>query len=80
MRPILGDGCRKAKILRKTQVIIKLKGKCEPTTVQRILLKSDNSSLGVSIVRSKRQPYKTFTKEFKLEAVRLMSQSDKLSS
>ena len=29
---------------------------------------------------SKRQPYKIFTKEFKLEAVRLMSESDKPSS
>ena len=28
----------------------------------------------------KRQPYKTFTKEFKLEAVRLMNESDKPSS
>ncbi|MFT6413432.1 MAG: transposase-like protein [Glaciecola sp.] len=28
-------------------------------------------------MRSKRQLYKTFTKEFKLKAVRLMSQSDK---
>ena len=29
---------------------------------------------------SKRQPYKIFTKEFKLEVVRLMSESDKPSS
>ena len=29
---------------------------------------------------NKRQPYKTFTKEFKLEAVRLMNESDKPSS
>ena len=25
----------------------------------------------------KRQPYKTYTKEFKLEAIRLMNESDK---
>lgn len=29
---------------------------------------------------NKRQPYKIFTKEFKLEAVRLMNESDKPSS
>ena len=29
---------------------------------------------------SKRKPYKTFTREFKLEAVRLMSESDRPSS
>ena len=28
----------------------------------------------------KRKPYKTFTKEFKLEAVRLMDESDRPSS
>ena len=28
----------------------------------------------------KRKPYKTYTKEFKLEAVRLMSESDRPSS
>jgi transposase len=29
---------------------------------------------------SKRQPHKVYTKEFKLEAVRLMTQSDKPTS
>lgn len=29
---------------------------------------------------SKRMPYKTYTKEFKLEAIRLMNQSDKPSA
>ena len=29
---------------------------------------------------NKRAPYKTYTKEFKLEAVRLMEQSDKPAS
>ena len=41
---------------------------------------SDNSCLGVFIITSKRQPYKIFTKAFKLETVRLMSELDKLSS
>ena len=29
---------------------------------------------------SKRQPYKTYTKEFKMEAIRLMAQSDRPSA
>ena len=29
---------------------------------------------------SKRKPYKTFTREFKLEAIRMMNESDRLSS
>ena len=31
-------------------------------------------------MNSKRKPYKTYTKEFKLEAIRLMSESDKPSA
>lgn len=41
---------------------------------------SDNDRLGVSIMNSKRKPYNTYTKEFKLEAIRLMTQSDKPSA
>ena len=36
--------------------------------------------MGVFIITSKRQPYKIFTKAFKLGTVRLISELDKLSS